>query len=629
MPSARQPDLFVVDGSNIATEGRSQPSLEQLNEAVLAFMDENPDVSITVVVDATFGHRIDKKEVEGVRRSGRQQRTRDAPAGRDRTRRRVRAVDRQQGQCRRALQRLLPGVPRRVRLAVRRGSPHRWQAGAARRLGVRRPDAGPGPEEPPGGPEAKQSDTADRPTPSRRPTDASEPKKSTPTNRTADRGRPADADVERCDRDAGSGRSSGRAPSSDGRSRRRPRPRRTTRRAVGCVVGAGSRPRQRSDAVPRVRRAPPGRHELHRAWSRATPRTARTPDRRRAGLHPAAVDGRTRAAQRPLGARRSVRRSPSSSSASRPTAGASTPRCRHGRRARSPSGRRCAAAPKDSSGTPRRRSADAVERVRRAEAPTRRRLRQEDAGEEGVRRAARRRRPRRRRRRRPPPRRRPAKKAPGQEGGGEEGARPRRRRDEDACQEGSGEAGTGEEDGGEEGSGQEGAGQEGAGEEGARQEDAREADAGQEGASDAPAADAGRHLEHQLAARPPGAGGGVDRRGAARRAVSPGDQARRRCLPGADVRGARLRVGALRPGQWNGVAILSKVGIDDVVANFADGIEPDPDARIITATCGGIRVSCCYVPNGRSLDDDHYTYKLSWLDRLLDISVGTPMPART
>jgi exodeoxyribonuclease-3 len=69
-------------------------------------------------------------------------------------------------------------------------------------------------------------------------------------------------------------------------------------------------------------------------------------------------------------------------------------------------------------------------------------------------------------------------------------------------------------------------------------------------------------------------------------------------------------------GQWNGVAILSKVGIDDVVVNFAPGIEPDPDARIITATCGGLRVVGCYVPNGRALDDDHYVYKLSWLDRL-------------
>jgi exodeoxyribonuclease-3 len=71
-------------------------------------------------------------------------------------------------------------------------------------------------------------------------------------------------------------------------------------------------------------------------------------------------------------------------------------------------------------------------------------------------------------------------------------------------------------------------------------------------------------------------------------------------------------------GQWNGVAILSKVGLDDVVHNFAPGIEPDPDARIITATCGGIRTTCCYVPNGRALDHEHYRYKLSWLDRLLD-----------
>ena len=66
-------------------------------------------------------------------------------------------------------------------------------------------------------------------------------------------------------------------------------------------------------------------------------------------------------------------------------------------------------------------------------------------------------------------------------------------------------------------------------------------------------------------------------------------------------------------GQWNGVAILSRVGIDKVHCNFADGIDPDPDARIISATCGGIRVSSVYVPNGRSLDHEHYQYKLSWM----------------
>ena len=63
MPQPRSPHHVVVDGSNIATEGRSAPSLKQLNEAVLAFMDEHPTSKITVVVDASFGHRIDKKEV--------------------------------------------------------------------------------------------------------------------------------------------------------------------------------------------------------------------------------------------------------------------------------------------------------------------------------------------------------------------------------------------------------------------------------------------------------------------------------------------------------------------------------------------------------------------------------------
>src|SRR5580700_8759389 len=55
---------IVVDGSNIATEGRTLPSLRQLNEAVLAFLTEYPDAEVTVVVDATFGHRIDPSELQ-------------------------------------------------------------------------------------------------------------------------------------------------------------------------------------------------------------------------------------------------------------------------------------------------------------------------------------------------------------------------------------------------------------------------------------------------------------------------------------------------------------------------------------------------------------------------------------
>lgn len=69
-------------------------------------------------------------------------------------------------------------------------------------------------------------------------------------------------------------------------------------------------------------------------------------------------------------------------------------------------------------------------------------------------------------------------------------------------------------------------------------------------------------------------------------------------------------------GRWNGVAILSRIGVSDVVNGFATGIESDEDTRLITATCGPVQVVSVYVPNGRSVDSDHYRYKLSWLARL-------------
>jgi hypothetical protein len=53
----------IVDGSNLATEGRSLPSLAQLDQAVREFLAENPDAQVTVVVDASFGHRIDPSEL--------------------------------------------------------------------------------------------------------------------------------------------------------------------------------------------------------------------------------------------------------------------------------------------------------------------------------------------------------------------------------------------------------------------------------------------------------------------------------------------------------------------------------------------------------------------------------------
>jgi len=69
--------------------------------------------------------------------------------------------------------------------------------------------------------------------------------------------------------------------------------------------------------------------------------------------------------------------------------------------------------------------------------------------------------------------------------------------------------------------------------------------------------------------------------------------------------------------QWNGVAILSRAGLDDVRTGLPDepGF-PGPEARAVSATCGGIRVHSVYVPNGRTPDSEHYRYKLAWLAAL-------------
>jgi exodeoxyribonuclease-3 len=70
-------------------------------------------------------------------------------------------------------------------------------------------------------------------------------------------------------------------------------------------------------------------------------------------------------------------------------------------------------------------------------------------------------------------------------------------------------------------------------------------------------------------------------------------------------------------GRWNGVAVLSRVGVEDVTTGFGADPELDREARLVSARCDGVRVASAYVPNGRSLDDDHYTYKLAWLDQLV------------
>jgi exodeoxyribonuclease III len=80
--------------------------------------------------------------------------------------------------------------------------------------------------------------------------------------------------------------------------------------------------------------------------------------------------------------------------------------------------------------------------------------------------------------------------------------------------------------------------------------------------------------------------------------------------------------------QWNGVAILSRAGMEDVV-NGVEGAPgfPLPEARAVSATCAGIRVYSVYVPNGRVPDSDHYFYKLAWLNALRDMVGSGPQPA--
>jgi exodeoxyribonuclease-3 len=77
--------------------------------------------------------------------------------------------------------------------------------------------------------------------------------------------------------------------------------------------------------------------------------------------------------------------------------------------------------------------------------------------------------------------------------------------------------------------------------------------------------------------------------------------------------------------QWNGVAILSRVGLDDIVVGVGDtpGFSRS-EARAVSATCGGIRVHSVYVPNGRVPDSEHYRYKLAWLAALQEIIGSDP-----
>jgi exodeoxyribonuclease-3 len=96
-------------------------------------------------------------------------------------------------------------------------------------------------------------------------------------------------------------------------------------------------------------------------------------------------------------------------------------------------------------------------------------------------------------------------------------------------------------------------------------------------------------------------------------------------------------------GRWNGVAIASRVGIEDAVANFGDGpvrssgpgatapadddFDPLSEARMVSAVCGGVRVVSVYAPNGRVVDSPWYAGKLRWFERLARWLAETQDPA--
>jgi len=95
-------------------------------------------------------------------------------------------------------------------------------------------------------------------------------------------------------------------------------------------------------------------------------------------------------------------------------------------------------------------------------------------------------------------------------------------------------------------------------------------------------------------------------------------------FPHAEVEALGYEVAAYGTGRWNGVAILSRVGLEDVKRGLTGepGFQPEDamleanEPRAVGATCGGVRVWSVYVPNGREVGHAHYDYKLTWLDAL-------------
>jgi exodeoxyribonuclease-3 len=95
-------------------------------------------------------------------------------------------------------------------------------------------------------------------------------------------------------------------------------------------------------------------------------------------------------------------------------------------------------------------------------------------------------------------------------------------------------------------------------------------------------------------------------------------------FPHLPIQALGYEAAALGAGRWNGVALLSRVGLDDVTLGIPDAPEYGGavEPRAVGATCGGVRLWSVYVPNGREPTNDHYAYKLAWLAALQRLVVA-------
>ena len=85
-------------------------------------------------------------------------------------------------------------------------------------------------------------------------------------------------------------------------------------------------------------------------------------------------------------------------------------------------------------------------------------------------------------------------------------------------------------------------------------------------------------------------------------------------FPADAIKGAGYEVAFSGQKTYNGVALLSRLGLADVVCG--NPFFPDPQKRLISATVQGVRIVCAYIPNGQEVGSEKYAYKLSWLEAL-------------